>query len=521
MKLLFALWLGIMLLFAPPQAFAATQRFALVLGNNLGFDKGERLRYAERDARKFHSVLTSLGGFNKEDTTLLLNADSDKAWTALKDIERRLVRRGHETGDKTMLLVYYSGHAEGDVLELGETSLSFVKLREFLKSSEADVRLAFLDSCLSGKIISVKGGRRGPGFNIKVTDEITSTGYAIITSSAHDELSQESAELRGSFFTHYLVSALMGAGDESSDGKVTLAEAYKYVYSRTLARTSVTVGGSQHPMYHFRLKGRGEIVLTNTDSTGAHVSVTLPEKGRLILLDVDGENIIAETNIKDNTPAILSVPPGAYLAYLITPQGSVREAEFNVGQYGPANLGADDFHTTVLETGIAKGGLFKNPDREWEHRVGAGGLWRLWPLEGADASYGVTIHYRLLSPRLLQPLIRLTWATRDNVGVSTNYNDMSAVAGVGFVREAAGVFFRTELMAGYEHMFQGARNGVNRHTSGFDYAASVGVELPAGGLYFCLDGGVGGRIFQVIGKGWVHRFDFQASLGLGWKWGQR
>jgi hypothetical protein len=33
-----------------------------------------------------------------------------------------------------------------------------------------------------------------------------------------------------------------------------------------------------------------------------------------------------------------------------------------------------------------------------------------------------------------------------------------------------------------------------------------------------LEAGAGGRVFQVIGKGWVHRFDFQAVLGLGWKW---
>ncbi|MBN1656079.1 MAG: caspase family protein, partial [Deltaproteobacteria bacterium] len=201
-------------------ALAETHKFALVLGNNQGYETRATLRYAEQDARKFYRVLTELGGFLPDDTLLLLNADAARVRQALKQIEKRLFEYKQKSGDKTLLVIFFSGHAEGQSFELGSSSLTFSELASFLRSSSADVRIAFLDSCQSGQLITTKGGHRGAAFKIRVTDEITSKGYAMITSSAQNELSQESAELRGAYFTHYLVSALRGAGDFSGDGRV-------------------------------------------------------------------------------------------------------------------------------------------------------------------------------------------------------------------------------------------------------------------------------------------------------------
>jgi uncharacterized caspase-like protein len=59
---------------------------------------------------------------------------------------------------------------------------------------------------------------------------VDASGEVVITSSSADELSQESDEVGGSYFTHYLLSGLRGAADTSGDGEVTLDEAYRYVY---------------------------------------------------------------------------------------------------------------------------------------------------------------------------------------------------------------------------------------------------------------------------------------------------
>src|SRR5439155_1760197 len=77
------------------------------------------------------------------------------------------------------------------------------------------------------------------------------------------ELALESREIRGSFFTHHFVSGLRGAADASGDGRVTLAEAYEYAFSRTVSATSGTVVGPQHPAYDYRLSGKGDFVLTD------------------------------------------------------------------------------------------------------------------------------------------------------------------------------------------------------------------------------------------------------------------
>jgi len=496
---------------------AATRRFAVVVGCNGGRGTVAPLRFAERDAAKMHAVLLDLGGFETGDAQLLLGAGAEAVWRALEDVERR-IDTSKARGDQTVLVFYFSGHASGDELELGKSAIEFSALKKFLASSKADVRLAFLDSCQAGGLIASKGGRRGPSYNIRVADEIASTGYAIITSSTEDELSQESAELRGAFFTHYLVSALRGAGDESGDGKVTLGEAYQYAYRRTLARTAATVGGGQHPMYNFQLSGRGDIVLTETASVSAQIIVNVPDSGRLLILDERREAIVAEVEIAADRDARVNVRPGAYSVYVVTNGGAVRHAEATVAPGGRKALGPEGFETAALEVSVAKGGLFGDARAPWKHSIGAGGLWRLFPLAGGAASYGATVHYRLEGPLGWQPALRLTWATRDDVGLSTGYNDVGAAAGFGRVVPLGWTRLRAEVFAGYEHLFQAPRDGRERHTSGFAYLLLVGLELPVGGACFGVEVGSGGRAFQVIDEGWVHRVDFQAALYAAWRW---
>jgi hypothetical protein len=496
---------------------AATRRFAVVVGCNGGREAGAKLRFAERDAAKMHAVLVELGGVAPGDAALLLGTDAKAVQAALEDVDRR-IGAAKARGDQTVLVFYFSGHASGDELELGGSVIEFAALKKLLATSKADVRLAFLDSCQAGGLIASKGGRRGPAYNIRVADEIASTGYAIITSSTEDELSQESAELRGAFFTHYLVSALRGAGDESGDGKVTLGEAYRYAYRRTLARTAATVGGGQHPMYNFQLSGRGDIVLTETAGASAQIAVNVPDSGRLLILDGRREAIVAEVELAADRDARVNVRPGDYSVYVVTPKGAVRHAEATVAAGGRAALGPAAFETTALEVSVAKGGLFGDADAPWRHSIGAGGLWRLFPLAGGAASYGATLHYRIEGPRGWQPALRLTWATRDDVGLSTGYNDIGVAAGFGRVVPLAWTRLRAEVLAGYEHLFQAPREGRERHTSGFAYLLLVGLELPAGGACFGVEIGSGGRVFQVTDKGWVHRVDFQAALYAAWRW---
>jgi hypothetical protein len=158
-------------------------------------------------------------------------------------------------------------------------------------------------------------------------------------------------------------------------------------------------------------------------------------------------------------------------------------------------------------------------DPRWGHTVGAGGLWRLFPLAGGAASYGAALHYRADGPDGWQPALRLTWATRRADALFASYQDVGAAAGFGRVIPLGWARLRAELFAGYEKLSVAPRGGRDHRGAGFAYLALVGLELPAGALRFGVEAGAGGRVFEAVGEGWVHRSDFQAALYAAWRWG--
>src|SRR5437588_12745050 len=96
-------------LLAALPAGAAERRFALVVGDTKGGAGTRPLRYAERDARRMHAILTRLGGVRPEDARLLTAATAEEVRSALADLASR-ADQARARGDETVLLVYYSGH---------------------------------------------------------------------------------------------------------------------------------------------------------------------------------------------------------------------------------------------------------------------------------------------------------------------------------------------------------------------------------------------------------------------------
>ena len=148
-------------------------------------------------------------------------------------------------------------------------------------------------------------------------------GFAYMTSSSSDEVSQESERIKGSFFTHYLISGLRGAADMSHDGKVTLNEAYLYTYRETLSRTQTFVGGAQHPNYNIQMNGTGDVVLTETRSGTATLTFGENLSGR-VYVNSD-PSIIAEINKARGEETYLALDSGTY-RLVLDREGSVYEA---------------------------------------------------------------------------------------------------------------------------------------------------------------------------------------------------
>jgi hypothetical protein len=251
--------LAIVLSGAP--ARADVERYAVVIGDNRGADDDAPLRHAESDAARVRDVLEELGGFPAEHSTFLANVDAGSVRRALIEINDR-IRAHTDATHPTMLVVYYSGHGDAQSLHLRGTSLDLSELQHLVSGSAATFRVLITDACRSGGLTRVKGGSPAPPIAVSIGEQLSAEGAVYLTSSAANEAAQESDTLGGSFFTHYLVSGLLGAADGDGDGRISLVEVYRYAYDRTLGASSETLAGLQHPTFEYDMRGKGEIILT-------------------------------------------------------------------------------------------------------------------------------------------------------------------------------------------------------------------------------------------------------------------
>ncbi len=299
------------------EAHADVRRFALLVANNEGDNSSERLYFAEEDAEKVHDALLDVGGYEPEDISVLLGEERNDLHAEFGHI-RRAVARAKEAGDEVVFLFYYSGHADDDGLQLGRTRVPFEDLELMLAKSGADVRLALIDACDSGQMTRRKGGTLAPSFVFDVSERLGAEGTVIITSSADDEASQESDEIGGSYFTHYLVSGMRGAADNNADQFVTLAEVYEYVYEETVLKTAQSSLGTQHPTYEWDLSGEGDVVLADLQPATAALVFPAGIGGSYSVFDVGRRTFVGEVSAGGHDTR-LALKPGNYLVQVRHP----------------------------------------------------------------------------------------------------------------------------------------------------------------------------------------------------------
>ena len=123
---------------------ASVERYAVLIGNNLGATGEQPLRYAEEDARRVYDVVTELGGFRPENLVLLRGEDAGTARRALIALNERIRAAASQRGAQAMLLVYYSGHADAQALHLGDSALELGELEGLVRGSAATFRLLVL-----------------------------------------------------------------------------------------------------------------------------------------------------------------------------------------------------------------------------------------------------------------------------------------------------------------------------------------------------------------------------------------
>ena len=288
--------------------------YAIVVGSNRAGPGQKALRYAHADARRVRQVLTHLGGYRGENIQLMMDPDPAQLARAFAVARGRLAAHARR-GERSMFLFYYSGHARARALNLGPREVNLKELRGRLVGLPATVTVAILDACQTGAISRVKGVTPAADFSYNSVNQLNTAGLAVLASSAASELSQEADSLRSSYFTHHLVVGLRGAADADADGQVTLSEAYRYAYNRTLVATASTAVGKQHVTLETRLRGKGEMVLTRPAKASS--TLELPAKlGAQVLISraLPGQAVVAELSKAPGRKVALALPRGAYVA---------------------------------------------------------------------------------------------------------------------------------------------------------------------------------------------------------------
>ncbi|MCA9689359.1 MAG: caspase family protein [Myxococcales bacterium] len=326
------------------------RRFALIVGANDGGPERARLRYAGSDASSLSAVLRRHGGVAPADRVMLLDPTPARLQAALRELAAR-VSAARAAGERVQFLFYYSGHSDEHGLLLGGVVIPYRELRAQIDQVPADVRLGVLDSCASGAFTRVKGGKMQAPF---LFGGAGVEGHAYLTSSSDDEAAQESDRIRGSFFTHFLLTGLRGAADVNGDRLVTLNEAYRFAFDETLARTELTAGGPQHAAYDIKLTGTGDVVMTDLRETTSKLEIAAEVGGR-IYVRTEGGELVAELYKPPAAGAVvLAVEPGTYK--ITVDDGRTRyQTTRKVADGMPASVRRTDLRSVDPERTRARG----------------------------------------------------------------------------------------------------------------------------------------------------------------------
>jgi hypothetical protein len=346
-----------MFAFAPRVALAAVQRFAVIVGNNVGRGGDAELRYAESDAARLYETLKAIGDFAPTDMVLLQGESAEVVRRSLVDMNVRVRAATNEGSVETVFLVYFSGHADASALHLGPTSLALRELEQLVRGSAATFRLLIVDACRSGALTRVKGGVQGPPLMVRSEGRLQSEGLLLWTSSAAGEDAQESDAIRGSFFSHYLNSALLGVADSDGDGRVTVEEAYRYASENTIRATSSSFAGIQHPTFRYELQGQGRLALTTPGGAqaGARASIVVPlGKPYIVFAGSSQGPVLGEVGADDRVRR-LSVKPGRYFIRGRAPE-ALLEGEVTVGPGETRAVREDELTRSAYARLVRKGG---------------------------------------------------------------------------------------------------------------------------------------------------------------------
>lgn len=353
---------------APLDAFASraygpqapvVRRFALVIGSNHAQGEGQSpLRFADDDAARMAELLEEIG----VDVELVASLDRDTQATFPELVTRAhpadrggldaawasLLTRlstAESEGDRTELLVYYSGHGDVGPDGQGYLTLDGARLTRhdlfavMLSASPADHDHVLIDACRSEQFVVSRGrgewkdDRTGDDFGKKVAEALEKSdlqsfpNLGIIVAHSADQQTHEWERFRGGVFSHQLLSGLRGGADLNGDGRIEYSELAAFVsaanhgVSDPRARLDVTVrpppDDERHPVLEHADLAEGRVLILPSG-----------DASRWVLEDGRGVRL-ADVKRSGEQPAWVRLPAGDVFVH--------REAEARTEARVPAD----------------------------------------------------------------------------------------------------------------------------------------------------------------------------------------
>ena len=423
-------WLSLVVLLTAFSAQAAT-RFALLIGNNVGGIEDGALRWAEEDARRVHDVFSQLGDVAPGRALLLQGVDVDEVRAALARL-RGQVEEAKRQGYRSEVFIFYSGHGDAKSLHLGSRLFPLDEFKRLIQDIPADTSVTIIDACRSRSLKSgrSKGATHGPAFDISLARDPGPVGRVLITSAGAEEIAQETDQYRSSFFTHHMLSALRGAADADSDGMVTLAEFYRYVYHHTLASSHGVTAAVQHPEMDVKLEGEGEIAMTNLKRAGSTLVLPKGVGGDFLIVDDQNGRVIAEVRKPQNESRSLALPTGRYRVQLRR-GGRIFAGEVALEWGGKRRLDASVLEEQPLVAALTKGSALDPSAWAFSSAGVVGTPLILSDVVAAGAALG-TEHYISGWPVFLLTSLQITHAEAKNPAWRYKHLESRLAFGVGY-----------------------------------------------------------------------------------------
>ncbi len=487
----------------PASADEPIATYAIVVGSNTGGPGQTDLRYAEDDARRVGTLLTELGGYKADQVDIVVHPTPDQLRARIGRLADK-VASDAKAGRQSRVFFYYSGHARAEALDLGKAQLPLGELRSRLFELPAKLTVVVLDACQSGAFSRVKGAAPTADFSFNSRTQLDASGVAVLASSSGSELSQESEQLKGSYFTHHLLVGLRGASDINRDGLVTVDEAYRYAYNQTLLATAETAVGGQHVSLEVDLKGHGDVPLSFPRAATKTIELPASMEGKALVEDKRSKTVVAETYKAKGASVRIAVAPGDYRV-LVRQGTTLSRCEVSAG--GVVELSRCS--SEQLVEGTAKGG----PDATAGHPIrfelgGAIGGERHDAYTDSLEAFGYQ-EQDFLEPTKTLELTALRGSEltpfHDSIGLAVGYSAMPGwrqdVSGSDFAQRFEWSIYRIQLVTRLEKEF--AERGFFSHV----------------GLYVHLGAGLGiGRTSLTNADSMTYRdthFGLSTTVGVG------